>query len=74
MVALHLDSRSKTYTRADNKETSSGRTVVNIRGKYQFDKLGFFFEIDNVFDQDYQDPTGYPAPPRTYLMGMSYSL
>ncbi len=52
-----------------------GHTVVNLAGAYDLGGgLTAFARIDNLFDEHYQDPTGYTRPGFGAFAGMKVSL
>lgn len=73
-VTLALDTQytSRQFTRADNKESVPSFFVADLRADYFIQKLGLFLKVENIFDKNYLYGDGYPAPPRTYLVGINY--
>jgi iron complex outermembrane receptor protein len=38
------------------------------------DKTKFFFRVDNCLDEEHLYADGYPAPPRTWQLGMGWDF
>lgn len=75
-LTLAMDTKyvSKQYTRSDNKESVPGYSLTDFRADYYLKKARLFLKIENLFDKDYYYGDGYPAPPMTWLVGLSYEL
>lgn len=65
---------SKQFTRADNKESAPAYFVADLRADYFIKKTGLFFKIENIFNKKYLYGDGYPAAPRTFLIGANYKF
>jgi outer membrane cobalamin receptor len=51
--------------------TNPGRTVLDVGGGYRiFRSLEVYARVINLFDRDYEDVLGYPAPGRTAFVGV----
>ncbi len=62
---------SEVYTRSDNKEKTGGYQKVDLRAEYRFNGWRVFGSVDNLFDEDFFYGDGYPAPPLTWILGVS---
>jgi len=62
---------SKQYTRSDNTEQADPYNTVELKADYSFGKWRIFGRIKNLTDKSYLYGEGLPAPPRTWLIGMS---
>ncbi|MEW6215768.1 MAG: TonB-dependent receptor, partial [Nitrospirota bacterium] len=71
-LALDAQYISKQFTRSDNKEFAPSYYVADLRADYFIKKIGLFFKIENIFNKNYLYGDGYPAPPRTFLVGANY--
>lgn len=65
---------SRQYSRSDNSESVPAYFLANFRADYYLKKLRLFLKIENLFDKDYYYGDGYPAPPRTWITGVSYEF
>jgi iron complex outermembrane receptor protein len=70
-LALNTSYVSKQYTKSDNTESVPDYFLADFRGDYYLKKLRLFIEVKNLFDKDYYYGDGYPAPPRTWIAGLS---
>jgi iron complex outermembrane receptor protein len=75
-LTFALDTKyvSKQYTRSDNTESVPGYFVADLRADYYLEKIRLFGKVENLFDREYLDGHGYPAPPRTWTIGLSYQF
>ena len=73
-LALDTEYVSRQYTRSDNTESVPGYFVADLRADYYLEKVRLFGKVENLFDRDYLDGHGYPAPPRTLSMGVNYEF
>jgi iron complex outermembrane receptor protein len=78
-IILNLKYESRQYTRSDNKNSVSERTIGNIRIEYsppatatRFGQVEFFGEVKNIGDKTYLYGDGWLAPPRTWVCGLNY--
>ena len=78
-IILNLKYESRQYTRSDNKNSVSERTIGNIRIEYsparaatRFGQVEFFGEVKNIGDKAYLYGDGWLAPPRTWICGLNY--
>lgn len=62
---------AKQYTRADNTEYAEPYNTIDVKADYVFGKWRIFGRIKNLTDEAYLYGDGLPAPPRTWLIGMS---
>jgi iron complex outermembrane receptor protein len=67
--ALDAEYVSKQFTKADNREVAPAYYVADLRADYFIEKVGLFFKIENIFNENYLYGDGLPAPPRTFLVG-----
>ena len=76
MSTLTLNTKyvSKQFTRSDNNASVAGYFIADFRVDYVIKKAKLFFKVDNLFDEDYNYGDGYPAPPRTWLVGVNYEF
>lgn len=65
---------SEVYNNASNTRKSDAYFTLDLRGEYRMDKVRFFFHIDNALDEEYTYLDGYPAPPRTWQLGMGWDF
>lgn len=65
---------SEVYTNASNTTKAPEYFTMDLRGEYRLDKIRFFFRIDNLLDEDYLYADGYPAPPRTWQVGIGWNF
>jgi iron complex outermembrane receptor protein len=64
---------SRQYTRSDNTESAPEYCIGDLRAEYGWKwGVSFFSEIKNLWDKEYLYGDGYPAPPLTWVTGMSY--
>jgi len=55
--------------------TNPGHTVVNIGGSFRpFKAFEVFVRALNLFDSDYEEVLGYPAPGRTAYVGARFAV
>lgn len=47
-----------------------GHTLVNLFGKYDFERWEIYARVENLFGQHYEPLIGYGAPGRTYFVGV----
>ncbi len=80
-IILNLKYESRQYTRSDNKDSVSERTIGNIRIEYspvlaedRFGQVEFFGEVRNIGDKTYLYGDGWLAPPRTWICGLNYKF
>jgi len=73
-VALNTRYVSGQYTRSDNKESVPGYFLADLKADYYLNKLRLFVKIENILNKDYYYGDGYPAPPRTWNVGLSYEF
>jgi iron complex outermembrane receptor protein len=79
---ISSDYWGKYYVDEANSESYKGYTVVNARVAYDKDNLGLFVSADNIFDEEYATEVTKsrgtlkfsPAPPITWLAGVSYKF
>ncbi len=71
-VILGLKYASKVYTRSDHSKSVPEYFIGNIRGEYKHRDCELFCQLNNILDEDYFYSDGYPAPPLTWLAGLSY--
>ncbi len=78
-IIFNLKYESKQYTRSDNKNSVSERTIGNIRVEYnpvladgRLGQVEFFGEVRNIGDKTYLYGDGWLAPPRTWICGLNY--
>jgi len=73
-LSLNTKYASRQFTRSDNSESVPAYLVTGLRAKYQFKKLQLFADIANLFNNNYLYGDGFPAPPRTWLLGAGYEF
>ncbi len=73
-LTLNTKYISKQFTRSDNKTSVPGYFIADFRADYFMEKVGLFFKVKNLFDKSYYYGDGYPAPPRTWLIGANYEF
>ena len=75
-LTLSLDTKyaSRQFSRSDNSESVPGYLVTGLRAKYHLKKLQLFADIANLFNNNYLYGDGFPAPPRTWLLGAGYEF
>ncbi len=72
-LSFSLKYFSKQYTRSDNTESAPGYCIGDIRAEYAWKYgISIFSEVKNLWDKEYLYGDGYPAPPLTWVAGMSY--
>ncbi|MGD8563998.1 MAG: TonB-dependent receptor [Desulfarculaceae bacterium] len=74
MLGCHYTYSSEVFTRSDNTEKADSYHTVDIRAEYNISGWRIFGKIDNIFDEKYIYGDGYPAPPLTWIMGVSYEF
>jgi iron complex outermembrane receptor protein len=62
---------SKQYTRSDNTEFAGPYHTIELRVDYALGPWRFSGRIQNLTDETYLYGDGLPAPPRTWLVGVS---
>jgi iron complex outermembrane receptor protein len=62
---------SKQFTRSDNAEHADPYDTIELKADYSFERWRIFGRIKNLTDRSYLYAEGLPAPPRTWLVGMS---
>lgn len=62
---------SMRYTNSSNTESAAAYHILDLRAEYQRWGFSFFATCENIFDQSYMYGDGYPAPPRTWMVGLS---
>jgi len=72
-LSLTLNTRfvSRQFSRSDNTESVPEYSTADFRAEYSFKMLSFFCRVKNIFDKNYYYGDGYPAPPRTWIAGVS---
>lgn len=71
-LALSTTAVSKQFTRSDNTESVPGYFTADVRSEYRWRKgISFFTEVKNLTDREYFYGDGYPAPPLTWIAGIS---
>lgn len=73
-LAIYTKYVSRQYTRSDNKESVPEYFLTDLRADYYWKKVRLFLKIENLFDKDYYYGDGYPAPPRTWKIGLNYKF
>ncbi len=59
------------FSRSDNTESVPKYYTADFRAEYGFKMLSIFCGVKNIFDKEYYYGDGYPAPPRTWIAGVS---
>lgn len=75
-LGLYAKYISKRYLNTKNTKTLRGRYFrFDFTGNY-FLKENFtlFFNIENIFNKDYDVTDGYPCTPRTWMVGLNYEF
>jgi vitamin B12 transporter len=62
---------TKQYTRSDNKEYAAGHGLLEIRADYAIRRWRLYGRIKNFTNKSYFYGDGLPAPPRSWIAGMS---
>lgn len=65
---------SMVYTNAANTTMAPSYFTIDVWGEYRLGAARWFFRVDNLADEDYLYADGYPAPPRTWLVGMGWDF
>ena len=73
-LTLNTKYVSKQFTRSDNKASVAGYIITDFRADYFLKKAKLFLKAANLFDKEYSYGDGYPAPPRTWLIGVNYEF
>ena len=73
-IILSVKYVSKQFTRSDNTKSVSGYTIADARAEHSFGLARVFLKLKNFMDKKYHYGDGYPAPPRTWLIGVSYDF
>jgi vitamin B12 transporter len=68
-AALVFEHTSQQYTRSDNSESAPPYSTVELRLDYAFRNWRIYGRIQNLADETYLYGDGFPAPPRTWLVG-----
>lgn len=74
MLGLEGTYASELYTNAANTKKAPSYFLLDLRGEYRMDKTKFFFRVDNCLDEEHLYADGYPAPPRTWQLGMGWDF
>ena len=74
MFGLQGAYSSKVYTNAANTTSAPSYYLMDLRGEYAWGPARVFFRVDNLLDEDYLYADGYPAPPRTWLVGLGWEF
>jgi len=74
MFGLQGAYSSMAYTNAANTTSNPPYFIMDLRGEYAMGPARLFFRVDNLWDQDYLYVDGYPAPPRTWLVGLAWEF
>lgn len=75
-LTLSLDTKyaSTQFSRLDNSESVPSYLVTGLRAKCHLKKLQLFADVANLFNNSYLYGDGFPAPPRTWLLGAGYEF
>ncbi|MBW2108684.1 MAG: TonB-dependent receptor [Deltaproteobacteria bacterium] len=75
-IAIMLNSKyvSRRYSRSNNTGAVSEYCVADFRCEYSLRGVAVFCEIKNMFDKYYFYSEGYPAAPRTWIVGVNYEF
>jgi vitamin B12 transporter len=65
---------SEVYTNASNTSRAPDYYILDLRGEYRLKQFRLFFRIENMLDEEYLYADGYPAPPRTWRLGMGWDF
>lgn len=72
-IGLYARYASRQFSRSDNSESVPAYLVTDLRAKYHFrEDVQLFADVENLFNNSYFYGDGYPAPPRTWLLGLGY--
>jgi iron complex outermembrane receptor protein len=74
MFGLQGTYSSEVYTNAANTTKAPSYFTMDLRGEYNLGKARLFFRIENMLDEEHLYADGYPAPPRTWLVGMGWNF
>jgi iron complex outermembrane receptor protein len=70
-LGLVYSYESQRFTRSDNTEFADPYHKLDMRCEYRLGKYRLFTTVENLLDAEYLYGDGYPAPPRTWLLGLS---
>jgi len=74
MLGLTVAHCSEVFTNAANSAIAPAYEEIDLRGEYQYKNARVYFRIENLADADYLYADGYPAPPRTWLVGLGWDF
>ena len=74
MLACQGTYSSMVYTNAANTTTAPSYFTMDVWGQYNLGPARWFFRVENLLDDDYLYADGYPAPPRTWWVGMGWDF
>ncbi|MCB2190068.1 MAG: TonB-dependent receptor plug domain-containing protein [Deltaproteobacteria bacterium] len=74
MLACQGTYSSMVYTNAANSTTAPSYFTLDAWGEYSLGPARWFFRVENLMDEDYLYADGYPAPPRTWWLGMGWDF
>ncbi|KMY68052.1 hypothetical protein AAU61_09580 [Desulfocarbo indianensis] len=74
MLGCQATYSSEVYTNAANTTKAPEYYTLDLRGEYRVYKARIFFRVDNLLDEDYLYADGYPAPPRTWHVGVGWDF
>jgi iron complex outermembrane receptor protein len=63
---------SSSFNDSKNIQILKGYFTTNSKVEYNYKKIKFYVEVENLLDKDYDVHIGYPAAGRTYLFGLNY--
>lgn len=66
-----FEHESKQYTRSDNMEWADPYSLLELRADYSIGRWTVYGRVKNVADKTYLYGDGLPAPPRSWIGGMS---
>ncbi len=69
-LGLLYSFESRQFTRTDNSQTTDPIHKLDLRCEYRLGAYRLFATVENLCDVDYLYGDGYPAPPRTWLVGL----
>ncbi|MCD4782078.1 MAG: TonB-dependent receptor plug domain-containing protein [Candidatus Omnitrophica bacterium] len=73
-IVLAVKYVSKQFTRSDNTKSVPEYVIADVRTEYSLGVARAFLKVENFTDKSYHYGDGYPAPPRRWLVGMSWEF
>lgn len=75
-LSMHLSAQfeDKSYQDTANTRVLPGYGLLDFKAEYSWRRLSAFLEMSNLLDRTYYYSDGLLAPPRTWFIGVGYSI